>query len=96
DEHKSQFEKLNETNRNTIKQYAEKAQDTTKSLYDSMIDGLNVFMNAFMKDIAGKFLNKDTGESIGEEFHNLINGEDVNWGEGLEKMSTQMYESWKT
>ncbi|MCD2319937.1 hypothetical protein LRB26_05605, partial [Borreliella burgdorferi] len=91
DEHKSQFEKLNETNRNSLKQMAEKAQDTTKSLYDSMLDSLN----AFMKDMTGKFLNKDTGESIGEEFHNLINGEDVNVGEALEKMSTQMYESWK-
>ncbi|PRR43261.1 tape measure protein [Borreliella burgdorferi] len=92
DEHKSQFEKLNETNRNSLKQMAEKAQDTTKSLYDSMLDSLN----AFMKDMTGKFLNKDTGESIGEEFHNLINGEDVNVGEALEKMSTQMYESWKS
>ncbi|WP_080592862.1 hypothetical protein [Borreliella burgdorferi] len=87
-EHKSQFEKLNETNRNSLKQMAEKAKDTSKSLYDRMLDGLK----AFMKDlsVSCNFLNQDIGESIGEAIH------DGHWGEVLEKMSKQMYETWKS
>ncbi|WP_233709151.1 hypothetical protein [Borreliella bavariensis] len=32
DDHKSQFDKLNETNQNALKQMAEKAKDTSKRL----------------------------------------------------------------
>lgn len=53
DDHKSQFDKLNETNQNALKQMAEKAKDTSKSLYDRILDGLQVFG----KDLLGSLGN---------------------------------------
>ncbi len=92
DEHKSQFDNLNETNRNTLKQMAEKAKDTSKSLYDRILDGLKAF-GADLLNSLGNFLNQDMGESIGEAIHDWDQG---NWGEVAEKMTKQAYESWKS
>ncbi|WP_421115301.1 hypothetical protein [Borreliella valaisiana] len=68
DDHKSQFDKLNETNRNVLKQMAEKAKDTTKSLHDLILDGLKAFGQDLLHSL-GNFLNQDMGESIGESIH---------------------------
>ncbi|WP_419251285.1 tape measure protein, partial [Borreliella garinii] len=62
DEHKSQFDNLNETNRNTLKQMAEKAKDTAKSLYDKCLENLDKFT-----EFTGKILNQEVGEKAGSE-----------------------------
>lgn len=90
DDHKSQFDKLNETNRNTLKQMAEKAKDTSKSLYDRILDGLKAFGKDLLNSL-GNFLNQDMGESFGEAIH-----DGDHWGEVMEKMTKQAYESWKS
>lgn len=62
DDHKSQFDKLNETNQNTLKQMAEKAKDTVKSLYDKLLDNIDK-----LTGFSGKILNKEGGEKLAEE-----------------------------
>uniref|UniRef100_UPI003BF61C21 tail tape measure protein n=1 Tax=Borreliella afzelii TaxID=29518 RepID=UPI003BF61C21 len=62
DDHKSQFDNLNETNRNTLKQMAEKAKDTAKSLYDKCLENLDKFT-----EFTGKILNQEVGEKAGSE-----------------------------
>ncbi|WP_234930677.1 hypothetical protein [Borreliella garinii] len=62
DDHKSQFDKLNETNRNVLKQMAEKAKDTAKSLYDKCLENLDKFT-----EFTGKILNQETGEKATSE-----------------------------
>lgn len=62
DEHKSQFDNLNETNRNTLKQMAEKAKDTAKSLYDKFLDNIDK-----LTEFSGKILNQEVGEKASSE-----------------------------
>ncbi|WP_418906290.1 tape measure protein (plasmid) [Borreliella tanukii] len=62
DDHKSQFDKLNEANQNTLKQMAEKAKDTAKSLYDKFLDNIDK-----LTEFSGKILNQEVGEKAGAE-----------------------------
>ncbi|WP_215536661.1 tape measure protein [Borreliella bavariensis] len=62
DDHKSQFDKLNETNQNTLKQMAEKAKDTAKSLYDKFLDNIDK-----LTEFSGKILNQEVGEKASAE-----------------------------
>nr|WP_233776325.1 hypothetical protein [Borreliella bavariensis] len=62
DDHKSQFDKLNETNQNTLKQMSEKAKDTAKSLYDKFLNNIDK-----LTEFSGKILNQEVGEKASAE-----------------------------
>ncbi|WP_234799433.1 tape measure protein [Borreliella afzelii] len=62
DDHKSQFDNLNETNQNALKQMAEKAKDTAKSLYDKFLDNIDK-----LTEFSGKILTQEVGEKAGAE-----------------------------
>lgn len=62
DDHKSQFDNLNETNQNALKQMAEKAKDTAKSLYDKFLDNTDK-----LTEFSGKILNQEVGEKAASE-----------------------------
>ncbi len=62
DDHKSQFDNLNETNQNALKQMAEKAKDTAKSLYDKFLDNIDK-----LTEFSGKILNQEVGEKAASE-----------------------------
>ncbi|WP_215536359.1 tape measure protein [Borreliella bavariensis] len=69
DDHKSQFDNLNETNQNALKQMAEKAKDTAKSLYDKFLDNIDKFLDNIDKltEFSGKILTQEVGEKAGAE-----------------------------
>ncbi len=54
----SQFENLNEANKNTLIQIAEQAKKTSKSLFDRLLESLSGFID--------KAVNKDLGKSVVE------------------------------
>ncbi|WP_210374339.1 tape measure protein [Borreliella garinii] len=54
----SQFENLNEANKNTLIQIAEQAKKTSKSLFDRLLESLSSFID--------KAVNKDLGKSVVE------------------------------
>ncbi len=56
--YKSQFENLNEANKNTLMQIAEQAKKTSKSLFDRLLESLSGFID--------KAVNKDLGKSVVE------------------------------
>ncbi|WP_215536682.1 tape measure protein [Borreliella bavariensis] len=62
DDHESQFDNLNEANRNALKQMAEKAKDTAKSLYDKFLENIDK-----LTEFSGKILNQEVGEKAGAE-----------------------------
>ncbi|WLN24722.1 hypothetical protein IDK87_05705 (plasmid) [Borreliella bavariensis] len=62
DDHKSQFDNLNETNQNALKQMAKKAKDTAKSLYDKFLDNIDK-----LTEFSGKILNQEVGEKAASE-----------------------------
>lgn len=62
DDHKSQFDNLNETNQNALKQMAEKAKDTAKSLYNKFLDNIDK-----LTEFSGKILNQEVGKKAASE-----------------------------
>ncbi|WP_215540046.1 tape measure protein [Borreliella bavariensis] len=62
DDHESQFDNLNEANRNALKQMAEKAKDTAKSLYDKFLNNIDK-----LTEFSGKILNQEVGEKASAE-----------------------------